>query len=229
MSLMEAPVQRSVLQVHGAHDPMVLPASVDGSEDYVRAPYQRVDLPCGHFPHEEAPDAFDARCCSLARRAAEAVTPERPRDALGRPLPADVDPALVEPGVPDRGDVSGAGCVAPGDRRTSTRACPFHAHEVFEARWRVAPAAERAAWRALAQWGAALTHAARGNPVGARRLAERAETGLAEAGAVPSCIDVGRVLASCERMRRPRLAGPQPGEQGVDHARRTSSPDRRRT
>lgn len=60
MSLMEAPVKRSVLQVHGAHDPMVLPGSVDGSEHYVRAPYARVDLPCGHFPHEEAPDAFAA-------------------------------------------------------------------------------------------------------------------------------------------------------------------------
>lgn len=58
MSLMEAPVQQPVLQVHGAHDPMMLPASVDGSESYVRATYERVDLPTGHFPHEEAPQAF---------------------------------------------------------------------------------------------------------------------------------------------------------------------------
>ena len=40
------------------------------------------------------------------------------------------------------------------------RGMPFHAHETFELRWRVAPDADRAAWRALAQWGAALTHAA---------------------------------------------------------------------
>lgn len=58
MSLMEAPVQRAVLHVQGELDPMVLPSSVDGSDDYVRAPYTRVDLPCGHFPHEELPDAF---------------------------------------------------------------------------------------------------------------------------------------------------------------------------
>lgn len=58
MSLMEAPVQRPVLQVSGVHDPMVLLESVDGSDAYVRAPYLRVDLPTGHFPHEEAPAAF---------------------------------------------------------------------------------------------------------------------------------------------------------------------------
>ena len=60
MSLMEAPVQQPVLQIHGAADPMMLAASVDGSEAYVRAPYERVDLPTGHFPHEEAPAAFTA-------------------------------------------------------------------------------------------------------------------------------------------------------------------------
>lgn len=60
MSLMEAPVQRSVLQVQGSLDPMVLPASVDGSESYVRGAYRRVDLDTGHFPHEEDPDGFTA-------------------------------------------------------------------------------------------------------------------------------------------------------------------------
>lgn len=60
MSLMEAPIQRAVLQLQGTHDPMVLPASVDGSGDYVRAPYTRVDLETGHFPHEERPDDFNA-------------------------------------------------------------------------------------------------------------------------------------------------------------------------
>lgn len=58
MSLMEAPVQRPVLQLHGSADPMLLPGSVDGSEAYVRAPYERVDLDAGHFPHEETPASF---------------------------------------------------------------------------------------------------------------------------------------------------------------------------
>jgi len=60
MSLMEAPLQRAVLQVHGAMDPMMLPSSVDGSENYVRGSYQRIDLDTGHFPHEEKPEAFNA-------------------------------------------------------------------------------------------------------------------------------------------------------------------------
>lgn len=64
MSVMEAPVQRPVLQVHGSLDPMVLPSSVDGSDDYVRAPYQRVDIDSGHFPHEEEPEAFTAALVS---------------------------------------------------------------------------------------------------------------------------------------------------------------------
>lgn len=56
MSLMEAPLQAPVLHLQGSHDPMVLASSVDGSEDYVRASYSRVDLECGHFPHEERPE-----------------------------------------------------------------------------------------------------------------------------------------------------------------------------
>lgn len=51
---------------------------------------------------------------------------------------------------------------------------PFHAHEVLEQRWRCCPDHERELWRALAQAAAALTHAARGNDIGAHRLHERA-------------------------------------------------------
>ncbi len=58
MSLMEAPVQCPVLQVHGGQDPMVLPTSVDGSDEYVRASYTRYDLTSGHFPHEESDAEF---------------------------------------------------------------------------------------------------------------------------------------------------------------------------
>lgn len=77
------------------------------------------------------------------------------------------------------------------------RGMPFHAHEVFEARWRTCDEPDRDAWRALAQWGAALTHAARGNSEGARRLAERAAATLYAARAIPEGIDTALVLASC--------------------------------
>lgn len=48
-----------VLQVHGSRDPSILASTVDGSQAYVVADYQRVDLDCGHFPQEELPDQFN--------------------------------------------------------------------------------------------------------------------------------------------------------------------------
>ena len=51
---------------------------------------------------------------------------------------------------------------------------PFAAHEVLEARWKAGPAEEAELWQGLAQVCVALTHAARGNQVGAERLFERA-------------------------------------------------------
>jgi predicted metal-dependent hydrolase len=50
---------------------------------------------------------------------------------------------------------------------------PFSAHEVFEARWKDGPDAERGLWQGLAQLCVALTHARRGNRTGATRLVER--------------------------------------------------------
>jgi uncharacterized protein len=124
---------------------------------------------------------------------------QRPRDALGRPLGLDADAALVVPGVPADAGASDDGAWAMAMAYLADGR-PFHSHEVFEARWRACPAADRAAWRALAQWGAALTHDARGNAVGARRLADRAQAGLMAAPQVPACIDVARVRASCDAL-----------------------------
>ncbi len=64
-------------------------------------------------------------------------------------------------------------------------------------RWRQAPAPDRAAWRALAQWGAALTHEARGNRIGARRLAERAAESLSGPPHAPAGVPLHEVVASC--------------------------------
>jgi pimeloyl-ACP methyl ester carboxylesterase len=47
------------LQVHGALDPCVLPASAQGSGRYVEAPYRwHLMAGVGHFPQEEDPAAF---------------------------------------------------------------------------------------------------------------------------------------------------------------------------
>jgi pimeloyl-ACP methyl ester carboxylesterase len=56
---MRQPVRQRVLQLHGMLDPSVLPATAEGSAEYVAGPYRwRLLDGVGHFPHEEAPDAF---------------------------------------------------------------------------------------------------------------------------------------------------------------------------
>jgi pimeloyl-ACP methyl ester carboxylesterase len=58
---MRGSVTASTLQLHGLLDPCVLPATAKGSGEYVAAPYRwRTIQGAGHFPHEEAPDVFNA-------------------------------------------------------------------------------------------------------------------------------------------------------------------------
>ena len=102
---------------------------------------------------------------------------ERPRDALGRPLPWDAQDAF--PGVPQRDRLSSAEAVAEA-LDFLDRGLPFHAHEVLEIRWRCCPDHERPLWRGMAQCAAGHTHAARGNPVGAERLVERGRVSIDE-------------------------------------------------
>src|SRR5665811_877570 len=99
----------------------------------------------------------------------------RPRDALGRPLPygtAGVEP-VPEEALPPVETVNLA-------RRLVQEGRPFAAHEVLEARWKAGPDEERDLWQGLAQLCVGLTHAARGNRVGAARLVERGAARLAE-------------------------------------------------
>ena len=124
----------------------------------------------------------------MARRTRAPVTTERPRDLLGRPLPADADPSLAVPGIPPIGGLSDAQVWAMAMGYLD-EGLPFHAHEVFEARWRTAPQDDRDAWQAHAQWAAALTHAARGNDVGAQRLTQRARDLMRTASSIPACMD----------------------------------------
>ncbi len=56
---MAGPVTVPTLQVHGALDGCVLPATAHGSGRYVEAPYRWHLMPgVGHFPHEEDPETF---------------------------------------------------------------------------------------------------------------------------------------------------------------------------
>src|SRR6188472_485658 len=93
----------------------------------------------------------------------------RPRDELGRPLPygtEGVEPVSEEPLPPAETLTAARQLVALGR--------PFSAHEVLEARWKAGPIEERDLWQGLAQVCVAMTHAARGNQVGADRLFDRA-------------------------------------------------------
>jgi predicted metal-dependent hydrolase len=67
-------------------------------------------------------------------------------------------------------------------RRLLDEGRPFSAHEVLEARWKAAPGAERDLWQGLAQICVGLTHLARGNEVGGRRLLQRGSDRVEEYG-----------------------------------------------
>ena len=68
---------------------------------------------------------------------------------------------------------------------------PFHAHEVLEDAWKAAAEPDRPLWRGLAQLAVGLTHAARGNTVGAAALLRRgADTIQPYRDDVPHGVDV---------------------------------------
>jgi uncharacterized protein len=97
----------------------------------------------------------------------------RPRDRLGRPLPygtEGVEPVPEEP-LPPMTTISYAHELLAEGR-------PFSAHEVYEARWKAGPDSERELWQGLAQLCVGITHAERGNRIGALRLIGRARRRL---------------------------------------------------
>jgi len=131
----------------------------------------------------------------------------RPRDELGRPLPRGVTGA---PGVPE--------LVLPPEesleeaQRLLDTGRAFHAHEVLEGTWKAAVAKERELWRGLAQIAVGLTHAQRGNQVGAVRLLRRAADRVEGYAAEPpyginaaGLVEWTRALAA--RIERHGLAG----------------------
>ena len=121
----------------------------------------------------------------------------RPRDALGRPLPygaEGVEPVSEEPLPPEETLETARELVGAGR--------PFSAHEVLEARWKAGPIEERDLWQGLAQVCVAMTHAARGNQVGADRLFDRAAerlTAFAATGRWAHGVDVDAVVQQARR------------------------------
>ena len=131
----------------------------------------------------------------------------RPRDELGRPLPygsAGVDgPPEGVARTPQQTLAEAAVLLAAGR--------PFHAHEVFEDAWKARPDDERDFWRGLAQLAVGLTHAARGNRVGAVRLLERGAANLGGTTGPTHGLDVPAVLAWCDAAVAAVAEGRAPG------------------
>ena len=121
----------------------------------------------------------------------------RPRDALGRPLPRG---APGDERIPDDLALPPAEALELAqDLLDSGR--PFHAHEVLEASWKAAPAAERDLWQGLAQIAVGLTHARRGNAHGAVALLRRGGQRVSGyAGAAPYGIDAAAVSQAASEL-----------------------------
>jgi uncharacterized protein len=142
----------------------------DGGEEIDR--FETADARLEHFlagrtSSDDPPRDRDRDAEGRARQA-------RPRDQLGRPLPygsQGVEPVSEEPLPPAETIVAAHELLAKGR--------PFSAHEVYEARWKAGPASERSLWQGLAQLCVGITHAERGNRIGALRLIGRAGQRLA--------------------------------------------------
>jgi hypothetical protein len=114
----------------------------------------------------------------------------RPRDAFGRPLPRG---ERGEERIPDDLAVPPEQALSMAQRLLDSGR-PFPAHEVLEASWKAAPAAERELWRGLAQIAVGLTHAQRGNATGAVALLRRGGRRVGGyAGAAPYGIGAGAI------------------------------------
>jgi len=144
----------------------------------------------------------------------------RLRDPTGRPLPRAT---AASPTSPDESIPTAAPAppdlpaLPPGEalRAASTllaAGSPFAAHEVLEAVWKTAPAGERDFWQGLAQLAVGLTHAQRGNLVGARALLRRGTQRLAPyEAAPPHGVDVaGLRRAALDRAADPTTTEPFP-------------------
>ena len=121
----------------------------------------------------------------------------RPRDALGRPLPYG-HPLGVEPVSEQALPVDQALTMA---QSLLNEGRAFSAHEVLEAVWKTASPDERDLWQGMAQICVGVTHAQRGNQIGATRLVERGAEllGRYAAAGSPHGIEVAELLRWCKR------------------------------
>jgi len=140
---------------------------------------------------------------------------DRPRDALGGPLPAG---SKGIPRIPDDLDLSPSESLAYAQDLLN-RGFAFNAHEVLEAAWKNGPGDERSLWQGLAQLAVGITHVQRGNRNGAVALLQRGSSHLGEVDhPVPYFVDIDGLglwagalvadLAACAEISPTRLRPP---------------------
>ncbi|WP_028479038.1 DUF309 domain-containing protein [Nocardia sp. CNY236] len=134
----------------------------------------------------------------------------RPRDRLGRPLPAG---SVGVARIPDDLDLPPQQTLSFAQQLLDA-GLAFNAHEVLEAAWKNGPLAERSLWQALAQLAVGVTHVQRGNPTGAVRLLTRAMSRLTayrpDGESMPYGIDRVGLLAHAESLIATLAAGGEP-------------------
>jgi uncharacterized protein len=164
-----------------------LPGADSPGADSVGADSPGADRPGESSP---GPGGRDRDAAGRARNA-------RPRDALGRPLPRG---ATGDERIPDDLVLPPTQALQLAQELLDSGR-PFHAHEVLEASWKSAPAAERDLWQGLAQIAVGLTHARRGNAAGASALLRRGADRVAGyAGAPPHGIDAAGICRAAREM-----------------------------
>jgi uncharacterized protein len=121
----------------------------------------------------------------------------RPRDRTGRPLPHGTrDVPLVEQAEPDTVEEALMLGVMRWDERRY-----FEAHELLELAWKHGPEEDHDLWKGVIQVAVAGVHLQRGNPIGARRLLDRALARLAALPDVRRGIDVASLRHRADEAR----------------------------
>lgn len=138
---------------------------------------------------------------------------QRPRDRYGRPMPhGSVGEVERIPDdaefTPDEGLSKAQGLLDEG--------YAFTAHEVLEAVWKSAPEPERELWRGLAQAAVGITHAQRGNLVGAARLLRRGADRVEPFAQAPHGVDTEGVAAFARSLADDLDAGRAGPGDGID-------------
>ena len=121
---------------------------------------------------------------------------ERPRDALGRPLPQG---SQGVPRIPDDLELPPAETLTFAQDLLD-RGLAFNAHEVLEAAWKNGKDDEKKLWQALAQLAVGITHVQRGNGKGAITVLRRASAGLVLEGTAPHDINAAGLRAYADML-----------------------------